>query len=117
MPRHPLSIPDLADSLLDDLRCAAREDEPVDFLRNVSGPGARAWLFALADRTAVKAWLAAQHDPIDLAACFSPGQDLLSRYLVSLLPDLCIADPSQSKRNIRSKFERARTGKDCKALA
>ncbi|KPV54340.1 hypothetical protein SE17_04390 [Kouleothrix aurantiaca] len=86
MPKHPFSIPELADSLLDDLRCAAREEQPVNFLRNVSGPGARAWLFALADRTAVKAWLAAQPDPIDLAVCFSPGQDLLMRYLVSLVP-------------------------------
>ena len=85
MPKHPPTIPELADSLLDDLRCAAREDQPVDFLRDISGPGARAWLFALADRAAVKAWLAAQPDPIDLAVCFSPGQDLLARYLVSLV--------------------------------
>ena len=85
MPKHPFSIPELADSLLDNLRCAARLQEPGDF-RHVSGPGARAWLFALADRTAVKAWLAAQPDPIDLAVCFSPRQDLLTRYLVSLVP-------------------------------
>ena len=86
MPKHPISIPDLADSLLDDLRSAAHHRHSVDFLRNVSGPGARAWLFALADRTAVKAWLAAQPDLIDLTVCFSPGQDLLTRYLVSLVP-------------------------------
>ena len=86
MPKHPISIPDLADSLLDDLRSAAHHRHSVDFLCNVSGPGARAWLFALADRTAVKAWLAAQPNLIDLTVCFSPRQDLLTRYLVSLVP-------------------------------
>ncbi len=53
----------------------------------MSGPGARAWLFALADRAAVQVWLRAQPDPIALEVSYSPGQDLLVRYLVSLLAE------------------------------
>lgn len=77
-----LSDAEAADDLIGVLQQGHYDDPPLDLSR-VSGPDTHTWLVALADLAALKGWLAAECDPIELVAGESPARELLTRYLLS----------------------------------